>query len=356
MTRDLNPPGTGGEGTSVINPLEIADWDAQVAAFPAAGFFHSRAWLSVLQETYGYTPLYIVKKEDGRLRSMLPLLEVKSWLTGSRGVSLPFTDGIEPLCADAAGFREIFAVAQSLGRSRRWKYVECRGGKSWMPAAPASTRFHNHILNLEPGEQKLFAGFEPAVQRAIRKSERGGLTIELAQTEEAIRAFYGLLCKTRQRHGVPPQPYRFFAAIQRHILAANRGWVVLARQGTIPVAASVYFHFGREVIYKFGASDAAFQHLRANNLVMWQAIRHCARERFEVLDLGRTSLTNEGLRRFKLAWGTRERVAEYLRYDIPDGKFVAVPDESSGWHTRIFNVLPLWVSRRIGAALYPHMG
>jgi len=39
------------------------------------------------------------------------------------------------------------------------------------------------------------------------------------------------------------------------------------------IASAVYFHFGDKAIYKYGASDRKYQHLRANNLVMWEAIR-----------------------------------------------------------------------------------
>jgi len=39
-------------------------------------------------------------------------------------------------------------------------------------------------------------------------------------------------------------------------------------------------------MYKFGASDSGFQHLRPNNLVMWEGIRHCAERGCERLHFG----------------------------------------------------------------------
>jgi hypothetical protein len=100
----------------------------------------------------------------------------------------------------------------------------------------------------------------------------------------------------------------------------------------------------------------AFQQLRANNLVMWEAIRRFAGEGRSTLDFGRTSLNNEGLRRFKTGWGATEQIAEYIRYDLRENAFGTASDSSSGWHTRVFNALPQWMARPIGAALYPHMG
>ena len=167
--------------------------------------------------------------------------------------------------------------------------------------------------------------------------------------------FHGLLCRTRRRHGVPPQPWRFFQNIARHVLTRDQGWVVLARQGRVPVAGAVFFQFGRTVIYKFGASDHRFQHLRANNFVMWEAIKRFAQQGCDFVDLGRTSLDNEGLRRYKLGWGARERRVDYVRYDRRAHAFVTVSDGSAGWHNRIFRVLPVALARLVGAALYRHV-
>jgi hypothetical protein len=73
-----------------------------------------------------------------------------------------------------------------------------------------------------------------------------------------------------------------------------------------------------------------------------------------VLHLGRTSLANAGLRRFKLAWGAREQIIEYVRYDLKLRAFVAGKDDAFGWHNRVFRLLPIGVLRLIGTLLYRH--
>jgi hypothetical protein len=60
------------------------------------------------------------------------------------------------------------------------------------------------------------------------------------------------------------------------------------------------------------------------------------------------------LRRFKLAWGTREEVVEYVKYDLQKGAFTTSPDEVSGWHNRVFQALPVSLSRVAGRVLYKH--
>jgi len=131
--------------------------------------------------------------------------------------------------------------------------------------------------------------------------------------------------------------------------------VFVARHQGTPIAAAIFFHLGAKAIYKYGASAEAQQHLRGNNLVIWEAIKWYVRHGYTRLDFGRTSLSNQGLRRFKLAWGTQERRIDYVRFDFEQETFVTGADQARGWHNRIFKMLPENLSRLIGAALYRHV-
>ena len=344
-------------GSTVLraNPLEDPTWDSQLAALPAATFFHGAAWARVLNATYGYVPSYFVGSGNGSFRSLIPLLEVDSRLTGRRGISLPFTDECEPLAVSEDGFRSAFDEAIAYARKREWRYLELRGGRKYLGDAPASTSFYGHRLELNANETSVFERIDPATKRSIRKAEQSGLTIEFSRDQKAVGEFYGLLCKTRRRLGVPPQPFSFFREIHRHVLDQNKGWIVLARLGEVPVASAVFFRSKNTSIYKFGASDDRFQHLRANNLVMWRAIKKSIAEGLQSLDFGRTSLSNYGLRRFKLGWGTSEAIIDYVRFDLRENRFIASRDASSGWHSAIFRILPSSLSRLIGMTLYKHI-
>jgi hypothetical protein len=359
VAADSYPPAErhpSGGSVQRVNPLEDAGWDAMLMTGSSPCFFHSAAWAKVLQSTYGYFPIYFTVRESGRLRTLLPIMEVDSWLTGRRGISLPFTDECKPLCSDPASFRCVFQEVMRYAEARGWKYLECRGGRTLFNGAPASTSFYGHRLSLADKEEVLFANIDGGSCRsAIRKAAKSGVTVEFSQSLDAVRIFYALQCKTRRKHGLPPQPFRFFQNIHNHILSQNRGFIVLARYQQTPVAAAVFFHWEKKAIYKYGASDETFQHVRANNLVMWEAIKWYAQHGFEELDFGRTSLANDGLRRFKLRWGTQEHRIDYVRYDRRAGGFVTVKDESSGWHNRVFRALPCFLSRQIGAVLYKHV-
>ena len=344
-----------GATVSRVNPLDDPAWETGLEAWPEATFFHGAAWARVLNAAYGYAPCYVRVSDPKGVRSLMPLFEVDSALTGRRGVSLPFTDECEPLARDAADFKTAFEAALRHARDRKWKYLEIRGGTGFQAGVPASTSYYGHHLELNGDEASQIERVEPSVKRAVRKAEQSGLTIEFANDVGSVETFYALLCKTRRRLGVPPQPLSFFREIHRHVLARDQGRIVLARLKGIPIAGAVFFHAKSAAIYKFGASNDRFQHLRANNLVMWEAIKKLRAEGFKTLDFGRTTLTNQGLRRFKSGWGTIERTINYLRYDLRREAFVKVTDGSSGWHSGVFRMLPSPLSRLIGVALYKHI-
>ena len=139
------------------------------------------------------------------------------------------------------------------------------------------------------GVEQLTTRFASPVRRAIRKAERSDVTATVVRNRPAIGDFYRLHVQTRRRHGLPPQPASFFLNIYDHIIKPGLGFIVLAQRGSRPIAAAIFFRFGKNALYKYGASDKKFQELRANNLVMWQGIQFLARNGAEKLHLGAPS-------------------------------------------------------------------
>jgi lipid II:glycine glycyltransferase (peptidoglycan interpeptide bridge formation enzyme) len=132
--------------------------------------------------------------------------------------------------------------------------------------------------------------------------------------------------------------------------------VILASYDDKNIAGGVYFHFGEKAVYKYGASDKRFQNLRANNLVMWEAIQWYSQNGYKNLCFGRTEPENQGLIQFKSGWGTTEEEINYYRYDLNKGSFVPGSSKVTGFHNKIFRNLPLPLLKRIGSVLYKHVG
>lgn len=338
----------------VVDPTVHAGWDDLVLSHSGCSIFHSSSWADVLRSAYGFSPHYILSVVDSRLTFALPLFEIRSVLTGRRGVSLPFSDYCDPLSRDDGSPFDALPWVFDYGKKRGWSYVELRVGDDLPDGFSPSETYFRHELELDRDPNKLLKSFRNSTVRNIQKATKSGVVARIDASHDGVKEFYRLNCLTRREHGLPPQPYRFFSLLHDRLISKGRGFVVLAEEHGTAIAANVYLHFGDRAFYKYGASDKRFQDLRAANLVMWEAIKRYATTGFRSLCFGKTELFQDGLRQFKTGWGTRESKIHYLRYDLGSGKYVESSSRVRGFHNHFFRAMPVIVSRAIGAFLYRH--
>jgi lipid II:glycine glycyltransferase (peptidoglycan interpeptide bridge formation enzyme) len=250
----------------------------------------------------------------------------------------------------------ILNTLMNVAQQRKWKYFELRcGGNSQHPLAPAVVTLRGHNIDLRSGIDVLFSRLSGKGRNAVRKAERSGLNVRVVSTREAVLKFFWLHALTRKRHGLPPMPLSYFLRVYDSIIEPGLGFVVLVEKEARPVAAAVFFSYGKKAIYKFAASDKTFQDLRPNNLVMWEGIKALTRRGADTLHLGGTSMEGEGLRRFKLSWGSEEEVTQWFRFDMTRGAWVNPRPRRSEFPKKIFGMLPLALNRIAGAMIYRHL-
>ncbi len=348
------PANQSGASTRFIDPDSSGDeWDLMVEGHPTAHVFHSAAWARVLTRTYSHRPFYVAATNGIRTAALVPSMEVRSPLTGARGVALPFSDFCQPLHLDRTSEDCAINALVETGRARKWKSLTVRGISNNLTTDTPS--FYGHALHLGGNEEELFQGFTSSVRRAIRKAEKSDLKIEVSTAPGAMEEFFRLHCLTRRRHGLPPQPWNFFSHIQQEMISPGGGFVVLARQRIKAVAAAVFLRWKDKALYKFGASDTSAQEFRANNLIIWDAIKFCLRLGVNSLHFGRTDVGQAGLRRFKLSWGSEEMPIHYRCFDFRRGHWTVVGPHPPGFSNRIFRHMPLPFNRLAGSLIYPHL-
>ncbi len=283
-------------------------------------------------------------------------MEVSSALTGRRGIALPFSDHCVVLSDQENPSDLLLGAVRNLAVQRRWRYFELRGApKGALTGVSPSRNFLGHELDLTTGAARLFSRCSSASRRAVRKARESGVTVEITDTFEAVKEFFKLHTLTRRRHGLPPQPFSFFHAIFEELIAKGSGFVSLASVGSKVIAGALFLLAGDKAVYKFGASDQKHQGLRASNLAMWTAIEHLVGETVTALDFGRTALSADGLRRYKLGWGAEEKIISYFKFDLQADTWVSDPEERWGFHHQVFSRLPLSANRFFGRLLYRHL-
>ena len=340
-----------------IDPHTDPRWLEFLARHPGSTIFHHPQWIRALETTYRYRPCSFGFVEEGRLTGLLPLLEIRSWLTGARGVSLPFSDFGGPLITSNATLRSVADHCRSLLAEKHWKYVEFRGDVE-IASTVAGQHFKRHRLQLGKDTDAVFRGFDKSqTQRSVRKAEKSGVVVERSTDPHSMDEFVRLNYITRKKHGMPPQPSSFFRNVHKFVIGTGLGFVSLARIGNAVAAAAVYLTHNDTVYYKFGASDESLLKSRPNHALMWDAIRWGCEHGFKNFDFGRTDLDNEGLLEYKRGWGTVETDVVYRRFLGAATDAQAIGEQGLLEKVKpVFRRMPIPVLKIIGKVLYGHVG
>jgi FemAB-related protein (PEP-CTERM system-associated) len=317
----------------------------------------------MLTTFYGYriTRLTTTDKE-GRITGFLPLCSVNSPLTGRRLVSLPFSDQCPLLAVDETSANDLVEQAIGLARQRKVKYLELRAGANELLAQRSdlteSNLYANWAVPLSERAEDAWSQLRKPVQHQIKKSQKKGVQIRVAEKREDMFLYYNMHLQTRaKKHGMPVQPRKYFATLWDTFAASDTLRLLLAEYEGNTIAGIILFASGTTLHYSYGASDEKYLKLAPNNLLFWHAITWGCEHGYKTFDLGRTARDNEGLMEFKRRWGAVEEPLPYYYY--PQSAGLASTSESSRKFrllTTTWRKLPLSVTTPLGGWLYKHMG
>jgi CelD/BcsL family acetyltransferase involved in cellulose biosynthesis len=343
--------------THAFDPLTDPRWERFVSAEPRSSVFHSRGWMQALRHAYHYEPVgYTQAAPDEEFSSAMVFCRVKSWLTGQRLVSMPFSDHCEPLVNDAEDLKSLLVPAREELQRKRIKYIDIRPLSLKFSEGTANPEsYFLHLLDLRPSAEELYKKLHgDSIRRKIQRAEREKLTLETGSSELLLTEFYGLHMITRQRQELPPHPISWF----RNVLSCLGGnaLIRIARKDGVAIAAIFTVAHKQTMVYKYGCSDANSHNLGGMQFLFWHLIRDAKDRGFVELDFGRSECENTGLVTFKDRWGTKRHQIAYLRYPSPTGVSGETSARFTKFGKRIFARCPQSVLRMAGNLLYPHVG
>jgi CelD/BcsL family acetyltransferase involved in cellulose biosynthesis len=346
-----------------IDPLTDPRWEALVARHHDASVFHSREWLEALRRTYGYQAFAFTNSApDEPLRDGLPFCRVENWLTGRRLVSVPFSDHCKPLLGRPSDLQSFIAGLREETLKGAWRYLEIRPDCT-VPRNIAlchpSAEYAFHKLDLRPDLRTLYANFhKDSIQRKVRRAEREALKCEAGTSERNLDAFYRLMTITRQRHGVPPQPKKWFRNLIECFGPSLQ--ICVASKSGRALAAMLTLRYKNTLVYKYGGSDTRFNNLGSVQWLYWEAIQRAKSEGLQEFDLGRCDRDQPGLMRFKRRWGAAESSLKYFRISRSERPLHVFDSNGPDWKVRaakrVFTNLPSWTLPHLGSLLYKHVG
>jgi CelD/BcsL family acetyltransferase involved in cellulose biosynthesis len=331
--------------------LAISDpaWAAFVAEHPHALPFHLPAWATLLADCYRFRSFVLaVVDTDGEILAGMPVIVVGTKAGHPRWVSLPFSDACPILIREDADALEVGAAIAFFALASGARDLEVRD------AMPDLESCHpvqaGYFFRLDLPEDA--GGLRPhKLHRNTRnRAARNGVVVTRGTTAQDVADFYRLHTMTRRRLGVPVQPKRFFDMIAERLIEPGHGFVATAHIDGVPAAAGVYLAHKTTLVAKFGASDPAYRDTGAGYLVDWEMMSLACAEGYRTLDLGRTDLGDDGLRRYKAGWGCTETPLVYTHISL-------APPSPERLHVgelprKIIRNSPLWVCRLLGEVLY----
>jgi hypothetical protein len=346
-----------------IDPIDDLRWNRLVKRHPQSSVFHTSQWLEALHRTYSFKPIAFSTTPPGKeLQDGIAFCEISSWLTGNRLISLPFSDHCEPLVDGSADFKVILSSVSRKLRDTNSLYAEIRplnGIHLDYSFARSTVSYRLHRLDLRPDLDTLFHNcHRSSTQRKVLRAEREQLSYDEGRSDPLLGAFYRLLVQTRQRHGMPPQPEKWFRNLIDHFGEALK--LRVAFRSTTAVAGILTLQHKNTLVYKYGCSDSNFHNLGAVQFLFWRAIMDAKRQGLQVFDLGRSDIDNQGLITFKDRWGSQQSTLTYTRVPAAGKAGAPVAFSRTNWRWNIpraiISHLPDRAVRAIGRLFYRHVG
>jgi FemAB-related protein (PEP-CTERM system-associated) len=322
-----------------------AEWDSYLESSSTATVCHRFLWQSVIGRAYGHRSFYLLARQNGRVKGVLPLVLVKSRVFGKSLSSMPFLDYGGP-CADDEQTRQLlFERAQDLLQRHGADYLEIR--QALPPPSEGALRLDKVAmrLDLSPGADAVWSSFPTKIRNHVRKAEKSGLRAYVGGAEW-VDDFYPVFAANMRDLGSPVHHRSFFTHMFSEF--GPQASLIVARDGERTVGGLVCLFF-KDTATVFWASSLREYFSRCpNNLLYWQALQLAISRGCTCFDFGRSSI-GSGTYDFKRQWGASP-VQIYWQVVSHDGKSVAVGANESkyGAMQQVWKRLPVSVATLLG--------
>ncbi len=300
-----------------VDPLQSDRWNILLTQYET-DVFHSPAWLEVLAKTYDFSVrAKLLLDDDEKPIAGMAFVKIDD-IFSPRIVSVPFSDFCDPLVREPVEWEKLTALlfAEKIAFSVR--SLHCRIPQA-DPRFERVNRANWHGCDLDDSLDSIYSRIHSSSRRAIRKAEKAGVSIRLAENENDLRAFFDMHLKIRKnKYRLLAQSFRFLQNIWQNFVEKGQGDLILAEWKGKIIGGVFFLKWRDRLYYKFNASAAEQQNVRPNDLLMWHGIQYGKKCGAKFLDLGLSDWGQDGLVRYKKKYATEEKMITFLRYQ-PDG-------------------------------------
>ncbi len=330
------------------NEIQPGLWDGFCDSSDQAWLWHRYAFQTVLCTWPGRKDAsFAVRESSGqrRLLALVPLHRIERRLGGLLPISLLDSLGGPALSNDVANKtreRILDFIVRHLAKMADRRCVQVRLALS--PMAPAwrqadaprvnpllslgcrDNSGQTWVVDLRPGIAALWQGLEGRTRTAVRKAEKAGVTIRLADRPGDLNHYYRLHQQTYLRTRAQPHPKAYFESIWNHMMSAGLARIYVAELNGEIIAAQNFAVYKRAALYWTGAASAPGLDSGANSLLQWHAMQWMCQSGLEWYETGEafpaaTQGKLKGLNDFKKGFGGK--LYPYHRGFLPLGSLAA---------------------------------
>jgi FemAB-related protein (PEP-CTERM system-associated) len=329
------------------------EWDTFVRNTPGGTFFHLIGWKDVLDEVFGFRSHYLAARRAGVLVGVLPLFELRSWLSGTSLLSLPFAVEGGVCSADDEARQALDGAALALAEQTGARSIELRDGLDGGAFQMREGLYFGFRRALLPTDEENMAAIRRKQRRMIRVGQQAGLQARVDTADFDV--FYDLYARSVRQLGTPVFPRRYFRLFVEHF--PDDCALLTVRHGGTPVAAVLSFFFNGTVLPYYAGSHRDFFQYAVNDFMYWELMRYARARGCQTFDFGR-SKKGTGAYEFKCHWGFEPQP---LRYRVHVRGGAEMPERSMSsdgvqFVRKAWSRLPLPVTKLLGPFLIRRFG
>jgi FemAB-related protein (PEP-CTERM system-associated) len=329
--------------------------DAFVAAHPQAQLFHRPQWSRAVEKGCGATAHYLVA-ENGALRGLLPLSEVRSPLFGNSMVSAGFGVGGGIVAEDAEIAQALADAAWALAEEKGCTGLELRGGA--VPEGPwqlNDTVYANFSADLPQGDEAILLSIKKRQRAEVRRAQTFDLTFTEGTAPAELDAHFRAYGASVRNLGTPVFPRRLFEAMADEF--GDDAHILTAWKDGKPLSSVFSFFFKGSAMPFWGGGTAEARQWRANEATYYELMCRAARRGCTRFDFGRSKV-GTGPYAFKKNWGFEPEPLVYATRTADGAAQRQINPTSPKYRLQVaaWKRMPLWLANVLGPPIAKGLG
>lgn len=271
-----------------IDDLDPNEWSSLLSKSKVCDAFQSYEWAQVQRNSRGVHPRFLIIRDGNRavgglmffqtnVLGLLNAYEARGgplFVRGKGGMVMKYA-----LKAFRRKMKKSVYVLFVPSPLRNQSFREIFRSEGYHPIP-----FRTLILDLNRPLDDIWRALNKKARWGVRKAERLGVKVMIAETYSEWRKYYDLHVLHSQKKHYSTDPFEFFNEMFK-LQSQNISRLFIAKYDGQIIAGSLFLIYGENMIFLNNASLDAFLSYNPNNLIQWASIKWAKENGIVLYDL-----------------------------------------------------------------------